>query len=182
MLFVDTSVVVALYVPEPGSRRVQRLFADADDLAICPITEIEFASAVSRLLRMRAIPKEAARRLLDQFADHVREPFYTFYPLTQEVYDLAREWVGSFETSLRTLDAIQLAAAHVNDAPMLTADKALTAIPASREPRRNRHPPRRQSSGRNPPGAVSERFIPRSVCSTGGSGGIRPRPCCSLGS
>jgi hypothetical protein len=125
MLFVDTSVVVAFYVPEAGSSRAQKLFAGDEPLAICAISQVEFASAIAKLHRMKAISKTDAQRVLEQFADHVRQRMYGFCPLTQEVYEQARTWIASLETSLRTLDAIQLAAAHLRGLPIVTADKAL---------------------------------------------------------
>ncbi|MBS3822046.1 MAG: type II toxin-antitoxin system VapC family toxin [Phycisphaerae bacterium] len=125
MLFVDTSVIVAFYVPESGSRRAETLFTGGEPLAICTVSEVEFASAIAKLHRIKAINKADAGRILEQFAEHVRQKHYSFCPLSLEVYDQARQWIASLETPLRTLDAIQLAAAHLSDLPMVTADKAL---------------------------------------------------------
>lgn len=125
MLVLDTSVIVAYYIPEANSRRVQRLFSSATPLAISPLTEVEFASAIARLVRMDAITTSDGRRVFEEFQSHIEQKFYAFFPLTPDVYELARDWIGSFETALRTLDALQLAVAHANDVPFMTADKAL---------------------------------------------------------
>ncbi|MCC5830628.1 MAG: type II toxin-antitoxin system VapC family toxin [Phycisphaeraceae bacterium] len=125
MLLLDTSVIVAFYIPEAHSDRVQRLYSSRTILAISPLSEVEFASAVSRLVRMRNINGGDGRRVWNAFQSHVQQKLYAFSPMTQQVYELAREWISSFQTALRTLDALQLAAAHANDLPFVTADKKL---------------------------------------------------------
>lgn len=122
---LDTSVIVAFYIPEAISGRVQRLFSSGTPLAINSLVEVEFASAVARRVRMRSISHDDGRLVLEEFALHVRENLYAFNPVTQEAFTLAGEWLGSLRTSLRTLDALQLAMAHVNDLSFMTADKAL---------------------------------------------------------
>jgi len=125
MLFVDTSVVVAFYIPEANSRRAQRLFSSEATLAISSLVEVEFTSAVARLVRMKHITADDGRCVLEAFQSHVQQKFYAFTPITQEVYQLVRDWIGSFRTALRTLDALQLAAAHANGLAFVTADKPL---------------------------------------------------------
>lgn len=126
MLFLDTSVIVAFYIPEAQSARVQRLFSSETPLAICSLTEVEFTSAIARLVRMKALTKQFATRVLEEFRNHIQQKLYAFRPVTQKEYNLARDWIGSFRTSLRTLDALQLAVATSNDLPFVTADKGLT--------------------------------------------------------
>ena len=126
MLFLDTSVIVAFYIPEAQSSQVQRLFSSEMPLAICCLTEVEFTSAIARLIRMNAFTKQFGRCVLEEFRDHIRQKHYTFCPITRKEYDLAQDWIGSFRTSLRTLDALQLAVASSNGLPLVTADKKLT--------------------------------------------------------
>lgn len=125
MVFLDTSVVVAFYIPESLSPRVQELFSSDMPLAICSLTQVEFCSAVARLVRMKTIDKQSGQRVVATFQDHVDQQFYSFCPITQREYDLARTWLGLFQTSLRTLDCLQLAVAHGHGLPLVTADKAL---------------------------------------------------------
>lgn len=125
MLLLDTSVIVAFYIPEAKSGRAQRLFSSETPLAICPLAEVEFHSAIARLVRMKAISRSAGHRVIQEFRSHVREKLYAFCAVTQKEYDLARDWIGSFKTSLRTLDAVHLAVAQTNGVPLVTADKGL---------------------------------------------------------
>jgi predicted nucleic acid-binding protein len=125
MALVDTSVVVAYYVPEATSHRVQKLFSSGAPLSICALTQVEFASAIARLVRTNAITAQAGRRVMEAFEAHIGRQLYSFCPITPKEYDLARDWLGSFKTSLRTLDALQLAIAHSNALPLITSDKTL---------------------------------------------------------
>ncbi len=45
--------------------------------------------------------------------------------MMQKEYDIARNWIGNFETPLRTLDALHLAVAFTNKLDIVTADIAL---------------------------------------------------------
>ena len=125
MIFLDTSVVVPFYIPESLSHRVQELFSSGTPLAICSLTQVEFCSAIARLVRMKTIDRSTGQRVVAMFQDHVDQQLYSFCPITQKEYDLARSWLGAFQTSLRTLDGLQLAVAHGHGLPLVTADKAL---------------------------------------------------------
>ncbi|MFP3938540.1 MAG: type II toxin-antitoxin system VapC family toxin [Phycisphaerae bacterium] len=125
-MLVDTSVVVACYVPESISDRTQRILSDADVRpTICSLTEVEFHSAISRLVRMKALSADSGRRITEQFRTHIQQGVYGFCPMTQAAYELARDWLGSFRTSLRTLDALHLAVARTGELTFVTADKPL---------------------------------------------------------
>ncbi len=125
MLMLDTSVVVAFYIPETISRRVQRLYSSGEPLAISPLAQVEFTSAVARLVRMKSLGASDANRVRDTFQSHVDQKLYAFCPITQEVFEVARDWIGSFKIALRTLDALQLATAHCSGCSFVTADKAM---------------------------------------------------------
>lgn len=125
MLVLDTSVIVAFYVPEAVSPRVQRLFSSSTELAISSLAEVEFASAIAKLVRMNTISQSDGQRVLNEFHNHLRDNLYAHKPITQEVFNQAGQWLASFQTPLRTLDALQLAVAQVNDLPFVTNDKVL---------------------------------------------------------
>ena len=61
MIYLDTSVVVAYYCPEDISDRAESIIRGKRPLFISDLTEVEFASALSRNVRIRGItPKEPA--------------------------------------------------------------------------------------------------------------------------
>lgn len=125
MLLLDTSIIVAFYIPEAISSRVQRLFSSDTELAISSLAEVEFASAIAKRVRMNSISQPDGQRVLDEFHTHLRDNLYAHKPITQEVFHQASQWLASFQTPLRTLDALQLAVAKVNDLPFVTGDKVL---------------------------------------------------------
>ncbi len=127
MYYLDTSVVVALYIPEMKSNRIQALVSDCGGggTAISTLTELEFNSAVSRRVRMKEISRKDGFLIISQFQLHVKNRLYRMISLTQVEYSLARDWLGNLETSLRSLDALHLAAAFSNKMEMVSADTSL---------------------------------------------------------
>ncbi|MEH2210415.1 hypothetical protein [Nostoc sp.] len=51
--------------------------------------------------------------------------FYTQIAVEIVHYNLAREWISRFDTSLRTLDALHLTITFQNNIQLVTADEAL---------------------------------------------------------
>ena len=125
MLLLDTSVLVALYLPEEKSRRVEKKATGKNrELAISSLAEVEFVSAISRQVRMKSIQRDQGHFLVSQFHLHLSEHVYSTFPLTRQEFETARDWIFTFDTSLRTLDALHLAVAHSNRLTLLTDDAA----------------------------------------------------------
>jgi len=124
MRYFDTSVVAAFYLPEPMSAKVQKLFSRGGGIAISGLTEVEFVSALSRRVRTRDIAKDDSLKVLARFRRHVEDGLYRMIAVEQRDYVLARDWLATFDTSLRTLDALHMAVAFSNDLAVVTADKA----------------------------------------------------------
>lgn len=64
-------------------------------------------------------------RIIAKFLSHLDDLFYNKIPIEQHHYRLARDWIGQFITSLRSLDAIHLAIASSEGATLVTADEVL---------------------------------------------------------
>ncbi len=124
MYYLDTSVLVALYLPEPRSKKIQTFVRGEGKTALSSLTEVEFNSAVSRRVRMKEISREHGRQIISQFQLHMKNRIFETYPVMQREYDLARYWIGNFETPLRTLDALHLAVVFSNKLDFVTADTA----------------------------------------------------------
>ncbi|NQT59230.1 MAG: type II toxin-antitoxin system VapC family toxin [Bacteroidetes bacterium] len=127
MLYLDTSVLVALYIPEPKSEKIQKFVSAKGKTALSSLTEVEFSSAVSRRTRMNEISYEDGLQVFSRFQVHVKSRLFEMYPIMQREYDLAREWIGKLETPLRTLDALHLAVAFSNQLILVTADVSFAA-------------------------------------------------------
>jgi len=125
MVYVDTSVLVAYYVPEPASEKVQRTLSRQRRVAISPLVETEFYSALSRKVRMAELDIADARKVASMFDLHLADHLFDVVPIDVREYRIAQDWLAQFSIPLRTLDVLHLAAAFCNDMAMLTADHAL---------------------------------------------------------
>jgi predicted nucleic acid-binding protein len=122
---VDTGVLVAYYCPEPLSNKAEKFLTSHLQPAISALTELELFSAVSRKVRERGISERDAKRILATFVSHTDNKFYTYIPVQQHHYRLARDWVYLFKWGLKSLDALHLAIASSEGLTILSADRSL---------------------------------------------------------
>ena len=123
--YIDTSVLVAYYLPEPLSERAERGLRRGGTPSISPLVELEFASVLARKVRARELAPAAARAALEQFRAHQEEGLYRRLEIGEAHYEQARRWVEALRTPLRTLDALHLSVAASAGDTLLTADKQL---------------------------------------------------------
>jgi predicted nucleic acid-binding protein len=112
-IFAGTSAVVRVYLSDEPDRAMlaEVLFAGPEPVVISALAQVEFVSAVARATRDGRIGQSLAGRLLADFvADTASDG-----PLAVAVFDAeaafaaAKRLLGKYR--LRTLDAVQLAAA-----------------------------------------------------------------------
>lgn len=125
MIYLDTSVIAPFYWAEALSNTVEELLRTETERGLSQLVEVELFSALSRRVRMREISQEDARTIATRFSYHLDSNFYLRIPIESVHYQLARDWIGRFDTSLRTLDALHLACASSNNIRLVTADDAL---------------------------------------------------------
>ncbi|MGK5091452.1 type II toxin-antitoxin system VapC family toxin [Deltaproteobacteria bacterium TL4] len=121
-MYIDTSVLVAYYCPEPNSDVVEQILVQMDQPAISQLTEVELSSAISRKIREQELSTIDGNRVLAQFKTHLSQRCFLYFPIHSQHYIIAKGWISQFTTPLRTLDAIHLAIASVNNLSLLTAD------------------------------------------------------------
>ena len=112
MHYFDTSFLVPLILPEATSDPIARFFADlaGEDLAVSHWMRVEFSSLLAREVRMGGLSAEAAREADARFETMVDESFAVLLPNGDD-FNLAKKYLGRFETSLRAGDALHLAIA-----------------------------------------------------------------------
>jgi len=125
MAYIDTSVMVAYYCPEPLSNAAERALRQADRPTISPLVEVEFCSALAIKMRTGDMEIESAHRILTCFRLHIADGLFTMVSIAAREYAAACAWISAFAVPLRTVDALHLAAALANGLAVLTADKAL---------------------------------------------------------
>ncbi|MEC4983842.1 MAG: type II toxin-antitoxin system VapC family toxin [Oscillatoria sp. PMC 1068.18] len=125
MIYCDTSVIAPFYWAEALSDTVEELMRTETERGLSQLVEVKLFSALSRRVRMKEISQEDARAIATRFQTHLDSNFYTRIPLELVHYQLARDWISRFDTSVRTLDALHLACASFNNLCLVTADDAL---------------------------------------------------------
>jgi hypothetical protein len=125
MFYIDTSVIVAYYYPEPLSEKAEAFLMTHASPAISTLTEVEVFSALSRKIREGGLSRKDAGCIIAKFLSHVDGHYYTHLLLEPHHYRLARDWIGLFQTNLKTLDALHLAIAHAEGLTFVTADQGL---------------------------------------------------------
>lgn len=125
MVYVDTSVLVAYYCPEPLSEKVETFLTTRTKPIISALTEIELFSAVSKKVRTKEMKRKDAGRVVARFLADMENDYYTYLPLEASYCRLARDWIGMFSLPLRTLDALHLAISSSEGLDIVTTDPEL---------------------------------------------------------
>lgn len=135
IFFADTSALVKRYIDEVGSVYIRDLMTTADHFFYQSfITSLEIASAFYRRHRMNELSSEELALALQTYAAHSHNE-YLLIPYSEALLNTAGTLLARHP--LRTLDAIQLAAALIlqstcpPDASPLTfvsADDRLIAV------------------------------------------------------
>jgi len=129
VLYLDTSFVVPLFLPEPTSDKIERFLSrkHAAPLAISHWTRVEFSSALAREVRMGSVTRKAAIKADAQFAEVTSESFVILLPTAGD-FDLAMHFLRRYKSGLRAGDALHLAIASNNGAAAVySLDKTFLA-------------------------------------------------------
>lgn len=134
MIYLDTSFLTPLFREEATSAKVADFISQqaAGVLAVSKWTAVEFASLISRDVRMGVLTAAQGTHLIAEFDAIVASSLEIFIPSGND-FDLAQKYVTHFSTQLRGPDALHLAVAHNNgvefiatlDDGMLSAAKQL---------------------------------------------------------
>jgi predicted nucleic acid-binding protein len=123
VIYLDSSVLIAYYCPEPISTRAESIIRGKLPVFISDLTEVEAMSAVARKVRIGELTAQDAAKVRNHFIAHLNEGIYRRTSLGAHHIMRAREILGSFTTPLRTLDALHLAMATSEKFRLITADE-----------------------------------------------------------
>lgn len=126
MIYVDTSVVVPIFVPEPASAAVDVwLESCSDPLVSSDWLVTEFASALSIKVHRREINARQAAAAWKNFGDFCRSGL-RLLPVSRKTFDEAAELARDATSGLRSGDSLHLAMAlEVGAGEIATADDTL---------------------------------------------------------
>ena len=120
--YLDTSVVVSLFVPEPASQAVEDALAAIDGVpVISDYGAGEFASAISRHVRMGTFAESSGRTILDAF-DRWTISSARIERIEARDIQRASQIVRRFDLKLRFPDALQIAASENRGLAIMTRD------------------------------------------------------------
>ncbi|MBA2276925.1 MAG: type II toxin-antitoxin system VapC family toxin [Chloroflexia bacterium] len=125
MIFLDASVVIAYYLEETYSERVQEIYRQEVELYLSELVELEVFSALSRLVRLGSLQLDAAHRTRAMFSEHLDAGLYARVHLQAGHFRWARDAIVRFDLPLKSPDALHLAAALRAGLRLITADRQL---------------------------------------------------------
>ena len=124
-MYIDTSVLVPYYCPEPLSSVAQQTVRDDPRPSLSDLVEVELFSALARKVRVKELTVADATRIGQQFVDHLQAGFYARVAVQRRHFETARGWLSRFTLPLRALDALHLALADAEGLRLATADRNL---------------------------------------------------------
>lgn len=125
MIYLDTSILVAYYLPEPLSERVQQRLRRASGVVVSEFARIEFVSALALRHRRGDISLTDAQQVEILFAAHLSADLYRTLHLSHAIFHQAYAFVSRFDLPIKAPDALHLAAAKAEELLLVTADRQL---------------------------------------------------------
>lgn len=124
MLYLDTSVVVAILTSETHTSRAQAWIAAQldSDIAVSPWVETELSAALAAKLRLRAID-EVQRQNAIRMYDGLRADTLTLLAISTADFAYARQLASNPDAALRGGDALHFAVAARHGATLCTLDR-----------------------------------------------------------
>lgn len=128
MIYVDTSVIVALLTVEPKTQSVTAWYTGLGDTPTCSDWLLtEFSSALSIKLRTGQINEASANRVRKEF-ELLADGGLRIAPVSRGAFGHAAEMVRLHDSDLRSGDSLHLAVAlELGANQMATLDGALAA-------------------------------------------------------
>jgi|1185.fasta_scaffold305483_1 uncharacterized protein len=129
MLYLDTSILVPLFIHERSTSDVKELLGrlPANKLTTSDWTRVEFSSALARDVRMGILDSRQATEADEEFESLLARTFVTLLPSAYD-YALAKLYLLRHEAKLRAADAFHLAIASNRHAEMIySLDQGMVA-------------------------------------------------------
>ena len=126
-LYLDASVLVALFVIDPSSARAEAfLSARPEIVVVSDFAVAEFSSAVGRRERTRDLTREDGELAFSNLDTWVARSAYREEVTTADI-DAATRILRRLDVNLRTPDAIHIAIAGRLEATLVTFDRSMAA-------------------------------------------------------
>lgn len=124
-MYIDTSSLVAYYLPESKSHIVQQILSDETPIQISQLTETEILSAFNKKVRMEEVDKQKADEAYQIFQSQRKQNSFQVFDLTHAVFKTSQMILRTTSLPLRTLNALHLGTAYEFELKLFTFDKLL---------------------------------------------------------
>ncbi|MEW5815284.1 MAG: type II toxin-antitoxin system VapC family toxin [Spirochaetota bacterium] len=128
---LDTSALVKLYYPEPGSERIETWVEESSISYISRLAVIEFHSALYRKYRENELNEDDLNGIKETFKNDIDNTQYEIIEIEEQLPQQAIELIMKYgkNQGIKTLDALQVAFAEkAEDFTFVTSDKNLIKI------------------------------------------------------
>ncbi|MDD5241415.1 MAG: type II toxin-antitoxin system VapC family toxin [Sulfuricella sp.] len=125
--YLDTSVLIKLYVKEPYSEEAELYVAGIDRPVISSLARLEWQCAMARRQRTGAFSQDYLATARREFTRHRTEGYFRISPINDTLFSQAIDLLDAVSPiPLRSLDALHLATACALGKPAFaTADPTL---------------------------------------------------------
>jgi predicted nucleic acid-binding protein len=125
--YLDTSVLIKLYVAETFSTEVEHFVGEASGIVISRLSTLEWHCAMARRARTGQITQDYLNLARTEFTRHLAEGYFRIVPYDDPLLsDALRVLDSANPAPLRTLDAIHLTAVRNADVTRIaTADDVM---------------------------------------------------------
>jgi len=125
--YLDTSVLIKLYVAETFSTEVEHFVGEASGIVISRLSTLEWHCAMARRARTGQITQDYLNLARTEFTRHLAEGYFRIVPYDDPLLsDALRVLDSANPAPLRTLDAIHLTAVrNANVTRIATADDVM---------------------------------------------------------
>jgi predicted nucleic acid-binding protein len=125
MIYVDTSLLLPVYVQEERSEEANKILETVSPIVISDLTFAEFHVGLARKVKLGTLSAPQSGAAQAALETHLREGLLQRVALRSSHYEVAGRLASKASVMLRTLDALHVAVAAGLGSPMATFDGRL---------------------------------------------------------
>lgn len=125
MIYVDTSLLLPVYVPEAQSEQANSVLESSSPIVISDLTVAEFYVGLARRVKLGTLTVSQSEAARAAFESHLTDGLLQRLGLRPSHSEAAGDLAWKSTIMLRTLDALHLAVAVGLGAPLATFDGRL---------------------------------------------------------
>lgn len=125
-MYVDTSCLVAFFIPEVNTDIANSTILDANDIYVSSLTRVEFISALNKKMRMKTLSRREIDIVTAEFEKQIRNGVLTQTDFEVKHFKQAESFLKSTTLPLLSLDALHLSICFLQNFTLFTFDEVLS--------------------------------------------------------